>query len=210
MNPVQIYFNLIADKFENNLSKVHEAVKAVYGESHEQSDDEGNDDYLERCIEQDYQDGFNGAAIFQDLFDRTQLFVNGKKVAMDCCVCGNYAGKWIQHSNRDNGYGICVECLADECSRHSPEQIQSLYGYPRLNYDQPLVKHLGLYFRAYTGFSDTEEGNKACEDYLLRNPGKAILEGSKPLSIVVGAYDFGSTTKVLFSDRFLGHTVESA
>jgi len=31
---------------------------------------------------------------------------------MTCCLCGNGAGRWQQHYNRDDGFGICVNCIS--------------------------------------------------------------------------------------------------
>lgn len=51
---------------------------------------------------------------------------------LTCCVCGDYAGRWTQHWNRDTGYGICRRCV-DE-SPETPDEIRNLYGVEGVNY----------------------------------------------------------------------------
>jgi hypothetical protein len=43
--------------------------KAVYGNSHEQDDDESDLAYIARCAEQDYCDGEHDAAVYQKVFN---------------------------------------------------------------------------------------------------------------------------------------------
>lgn len=53
-----------------------------------------------------------------------------------CCCCDGDAGKYFQHWNRDDGYGICKSCLQDEIKRGiSESDITSLYGKPGINYE---------------------------------------------------------------------------
>lgn len=33
------------------------------------------------------------------------------RVRLTCCCCDGNAGRWYQHHNRDNGFGICVACV---------------------------------------------------------------------------------------------------
>lgn len=55
---------------------------------------------------------------------------------LTCCVCGDYAGKWQQHSNRDTGFGICTRCVEwlrtprknTDLPRESEENIHDYYG----------------------------------------------------------------------------------
>ena len=66
--------------------------------------------------------------------------ISGRKpVALQCAVCGDYAGKWMQHNNRDNGYGVCkpcVEWLVDVCN-YSDSQMKNDYGVAGVNYEDP-------------------------------------------------------------------------
>jgi len=60
-------------------------------------------------------------------------------VSLECCVCGNGAGRFKQHWNRDDGYGICrscVEWLVRERNT-SAEEIRDLYGIEGVNYAGP-------------------------------------------------------------------------
>jgi hypothetical protein len=55
--------------------------------------------------------------------------------ALVCCCCGNGAGRWRQHWNRDTGYGICMACIELERRRGmSAEEIRSNYGTEGINY----------------------------------------------------------------------------
>jgi hypothetical protein len=52
-----------------------------------------------------------------------------------CCVCGADAGSWHQHWNRDNGYGVCVPCVAWLKERNtSDDEIRLNYGKEGANY----------------------------------------------------------------------------
>lgn len=54
---------------------------------------------------------------------------------MTCCVCGDDAGTWKQHWNRDTGFGICVKCVTWLRDRKTPEtEIANLYGKQGLNW----------------------------------------------------------------------------
>jgi len=55
---------------------------------------------------------------------------------LECCCCGESAGRWKQHYNRDTGYGICAKCIEWLTSRgESAEEIKSLYGTAGVNYE---------------------------------------------------------------------------
>jgi len=57
-------------------------------------------------------------------------------VRLECCVCGGDAGRFQQHWNRDDGYGICRSCvdwLIDKRNT-SPEEIKDCYGTEGVNY----------------------------------------------------------------------------
>lgn len=54
---------------------------------------------------------------------------------LTCCVCGDYAGRWHQHWNRDTGYGICRKCVDWLIKRgESADEILDLYGREGINY----------------------------------------------------------------------------
>lgn len=57
---------------------------------------------------------------------------------LTCCVCGEAAGRWKQHWNRDNGWGVCVDCVQDARNRGEPEtEIADLYGEEGVNWGAP-------------------------------------------------------------------------
>lgn len=51
-----------------------------------------------------------------------------------CALCGNYAGKYNQWWNRDNGFGICFVCVKNEKNKNTPEHLISLYGIKGIHY----------------------------------------------------------------------------
>lgn len=54
---------------------------------------------------------------------------------MTCCVCGEDAGRWHQHWNRDTGFGICMKCIGWVRSRSVTEaEIADLYGEEGVNF----------------------------------------------------------------------------
>lgn len=54
---------------------------------------------------------------------------------MECCCCGEYAGKWEQHWNQDTHYGICVKCVEWQRGRGTSEaEIADLYGKEGVNW----------------------------------------------------------------------------
>jgi len=66
----------------------------------------------------------------------------GTRRRMECCTCGEYAGIWQQHYNRDTGYGLCPKCrdsYLDDISvgrgGATLEEMADLYGKPGVNYE---------------------------------------------------------------------------
>ena len=48
---------------------------------------------------------------------------------LECCVCGDNAGRWQQWWNRDTGYGCCRKCIDYQIARGEPaDEIRDLYG----------------------------------------------------------------------------------
>ena len=58
------------------------------------------------------------------------------KRRLTCCVCGEAAGTWEQHWNRDTGYGVCVPCVECVQQQHhySDEEVLSCYGVRGVNW----------------------------------------------------------------------------
>ena len=67
------------------------------------------------------------------------------KRRLSCCVCGDDAGRWQQHWNRDTGYGVCVKCIGwarDRAKQYrgglTPENVEAeiadLYGREGVNW----------------------------------------------------------------------------
>lgn len=94
----------------------------------------------------------------------------GKMHTMTCCICDGDAGQFEQHWNRDDGYGICAPCVADEAVNLSPEQVES-YGQVGVNHDQPTVRHMGRRFRVMGMTKDRDSANA----FMARTPGASVL-----------------------------------
>ena len=53
-----------------------------------------------------------------------------------CACCGSDAGRWAQWWNRDNGWGICGDCVDWMLTRpgESAETVTRAYGEPGVHY----------------------------------------------------------------------------
>ena len=90
---------------------------------------------------------------------------------LTCCVCGAGAGRWTQHWNRDDGYGICANCVATQSAIETPELMQNLFGQPGVNHDIPTVRHMGRRFRVLALARNNAEANA----FMAVTPGAAVL-----------------------------------
>ena len=52
-------------------------------------------------------------------------------------MCGEDAGRWENHWNRDRGYGICPRCAAEERVLLNEGAMEHAYGSPGVNYAGP-------------------------------------------------------------------------
>ncbi len=67
--------------------------------------------------------------------DATAVSVDQDVRRTTCCVCGDDAGKFKQHWNRDTGFGICAPCIVFVRERGATEaEIADLYGTAGINY----------------------------------------------------------------------------
>lgn len=90
---------------------------------------------------------------------------------MTCCICGDDAGNWAQHHNRDAEYGICPACVAEEAAVHTPEELESLYGVAGINYDRPIVRHQGRKYRVLAATRAQDVAN----NFMARTPNASVL-----------------------------------
>lgn len=58
---------------------------------------------------------------------------------LECAVCGNSAGRWQQHWNRDTGFGICWRCVTwlRSTGKYDEQDIADLYGKEGVNFGPP-------------------------------------------------------------------------
>ena len=59
---------------------------------------------------------------------------------LECAVCGNDAGRWRQHWNRDTGYGVCRKCIdwLRRTNRATEDEIADNYGVEGVNFEGPV------------------------------------------------------------------------
>ncbi|MHB0991688.1 MAG: hypothetical protein ACYC0M_10470 [Burkholderiales bacterium] len=93
------------------------------------------------------------------------------EASLTCCVCGGDAGRCQQHWNRDSGYGICPSCVVEECARHTPDVIESCYGKPGVNYDQPMVRYFGRRYKVLAAIKNEGQANA----FMERTPNAVVL-----------------------------------
>jgi hypothetical protein len=62
--------------------------------------------------------------------------VISREVTLTCAVCGESAGRWAQHWNRDDGFGVCGKCVRwlRDTHRESQDTIENLYGIEGINW----------------------------------------------------------------------------
>lgn len=106
---------------------------------------------------------------------------------MECCVCGDNAGYFEQHYNRDTGYGICTTCAAEQAICETPERFKSLYGEAGKNFEQPTVDHMGRRYKVMA-LADTDERANA---FIGRTPGASVLLVSRLRIFIVHEGDVG-------------------
>lgn len=63
------YVRMVLEDHRQGKTDVMANYKAVYGNSHDQAEDESDIEWLTRCAEQDFFDGQHDAAIYQDFYD---------------------------------------------------------------------------------------------------------------------------------------------
>lgn len=62
----------------------------------------------------------------------------GNRRHLSCCVCGDDAGTFEQHWNRDTGFGVCPACVAWLRFHGTSEaEIKDLYGVEGVNFAAP-------------------------------------------------------------------------
>lgn len=59
--------------YESGKDNAFEAFLAAYRGSHERMESEADLEYVQRCAEQDFHDGEQGAAVYQDVYDELCL-----------------------------------------------------------------------------------------------------------------------------------------
>jgi hypothetical protein len=53
---------------------------------------------------------------------------------LTCSCCGEDAGRWQQHWNRDTGYGVCRKCITGILKDTPADELASCYGIAGINY----------------------------------------------------------------------------
>lgn len=111
-----------------------------------------------------------------------------------CCCCGGDAGNFQQHSNRDNGYGICAVCISHERrSGMSEADIEDLYGKAGVNWRNTITVGARVYTIAAAFMEDleTDEANR----YLQVHPDEAVIACEDNVIYIASVKDMGTSAK---------------
>lgn len=92
------------------------------------------------------------------------------KRQLRCACCGGDAGRWHQHWNQDNGWGMCAHCRDLIQSRGlgmDPAEFRQTYGKPGVNYEPKMVEHLGRQFKVMAEYEadDNDRANAYMTQY---------------------------------------------
>lgn len=102
--------------------------------------------------------------------------------ALACSVCGANAGRWLQHSNRDTGWGLCRKCAdwleSPTRGRHvsTPEEMQDLYGLPGLHYEPHMHVLHGRQFAIVAKFQNDDDGTVRANEFMEHCSGVGVIE----------------------------------
>ena len=67
--------------------------------------------------------------------NRQERTMTKKPITLECCCCGQPAGKFLQHWSREPGYGICPRCALKQTK--DGEDMREMYGAEGINYTLP-------------------------------------------------------------------------
>lgn len=90
---------------------------------------------------------------------------------LTCCICGEEAGKFEQHWNRDTGWGVCPRCVSEQAVKESPDEIQFNYGKVGVNYEQPMVRYMGRQYKVLGTTKNEDQANA----FMARTEGASVL-----------------------------------
>jgi hypothetical protein len=111
---------------------------------------------------------------------------------MICSVCGAWAGAFKQHSNRDDGYGICRSCVDWLLNRGtSQEEITRNYGVAGVHYKAKNFKYMGKTFKVLAEFVDSPEGQTLANQFIATMPNAAILCAIGGVVVLADINDLG-------------------
>lgn len=96
-----------------------------------------------------------------------------------CSVCGAFEiGAWLQHPNRDEGWGLCAKCRdwlqAKNPAEYTPERMADLYGLPGRNYEGRTHRLHGREFVIVAEFPEVEEAR--ANAFMAKYPGASVLD----------------------------------
>ena len=116
-----------------------------------------------------------------------------------CTVCGEHAGKWHQHPNRDTGFGLCRKCadwVSDPAKRGrhvcTPLEMANLYGLPGIHYEPHLYRLYGRDFAIVAEFTETAQGQADANAFMLANPRTGLLATDAGRVILASMDDEGT------------------
>lgn len=115
------------------------------------------------------------------------------KKHMTCCICGEDAGHFEQHWNRDHGFGVCRECVDWVASRgDTAEEIENLYGLEGVNYAaHDDCEVYGRKVKVLAVFAEDDIGARRTDSYILLHPGAYVVRKFDRRIFVADVNDLG-------------------
>lgn len=116
-----------------------------------------------------------------------------KERALMCCVCSGAAGIFQQHWNRDEGFGICSWCAAQQLPLEGLERMAMLYGKEGVNYAMPTQSYHGRRYAVMAATGSQTRANK----FIQAHPGACVLTvNPNGLIILANKEDLGQENSV--------------
>jgi hypothetical protein len=111
----------------------------------------------------------------------------------ECCCCGGDAGRWLQWHNRDEGYGICLDCVTwfRQEKRYTDADIQAYYGTEGVHWGATITVGARTY-RAVAAFKDSKRGTDNANAWMAANPTHALLHTGEGYLWLADAADMGT------------------
>lgn len=120
-----------------------------------------------------------------------------RRASLACCVCGSFAGRWLQHWNQDTGFGLCARCRDWLLTKnpYTPELMADLYGLPGRNYEGRTHRLFDRVFVVVAEFPEAEE--ERANAFMTKYQGASVLEVVDGRVILAWSADSGVVAPAL-------------